>query len=322
MKKNKGKISVVIPCYNEEKNIVPMYDRLKATFKKIPYGYEFIFVNNGSTDNSDKIFERIAGKDKKVIIIALSRNFYKSQGAYTAGIDYSSGDATVLIDGDIQDPPEKIPDLVKKWEQGYAIVYGVRVKRKDSLFRKIAYKLFYRLFQKLSYIKIPVDAGDFSLLDKKVVKIFKQLPERNRYVRGLRAWVGFKSIGMPYVRQGRHAGFTTNSFIDNIKWALFAIFSFSYAPLGLISWLAFLTVVLTAIAIVIYTATYFIYPGNPRGFQTLLLITLFLGGIQLVCFSIIAQYLGIMFDEIKKRPKYIVEKIINGERENFLTSSD
>lgn len=305
------KISVIIPCFNESGNILPMYERLIKVFKHIKYDYSFIYVNNGSTDTSNKIFEELARKDKKVKVIYLSRNFYKSQGAYSAGIDYADGDAVVLIDGDIQDPPEKIPELIKKWEGGYSIVYGVRIKRKGSKFRRIAYKLFYRLFHKLSYLKIPIDAGDFSLLDKKIADIIKKFPERNRYVRGLRAWVGFKSIGVPYIRDERNTGITTNSLIDNINWAIFAIISFSYAPLGLIAWLAFFTVLLTILAIIVYTVLYFIYPGNPRGYQTLLITVLFLGGIQLICFSIIAQYLAVIFDEIKGRPKYIIEKILN-----------
>jgi dolichol-phosphate mannosyltransferase len=308
------KISVIIPCFNEQENILPMYERLNKVFNKLKYNFEFIFVNNGSTDSSDKIFTNLAKKDNKVKVIYLSRNFYKSQGAYTAGIDYSNSDAVVLIDGDLQDPPEKIPELIKKWEIGFPIVYGVRTKRKGSRFRRFAYKTFYRLFQKLSYVKIPLDAGDFSLLDKKIINIFKKMPERHRYIRGLRAWVGFKSIGIPYVRDDRHKGLTTNSLIDNINWALFAIFSFSYAPLGLISWLAFFTVALSGIGIIIYTILYFIYPGAPKGFQTLLIATLFLGSIQLICFSILAQYQGIMFDEIKKRPKYIIEKVLNGKQ--------
>ena len=268
------KISIIIPCYNEEENILLMHKRLTTVLRKTKYAYEIIFVNNGSTDRSSEIFDRIARQDKKVVILFLSRNFYKSQGAYTAGIDYAQGEAAILIDGDLQDPPEKIPDLLKKWEEGYTIVYGVRVKRKESIFRKVGYKLFYRIFKALSYIDIPVDAGDFSLIDKKIIDVFKIMPEKNRYIRGLRAWVGFKSTGVPYTREERYRGLSTNSFIDNVKWALFAIFSFSYAPLGIISWLAIITVLLAAVAMIIYTVLYFIYPLAPRGFQTLLLITL------------------------------------------------
>lgn len=306
----KLKIAVVIPCYNEQENIVPMHRRLTKVFKSLPYEYEFVFVNNGSTDESERIFTSLVKKDRNTTVIQLSRNFYKSQGAYTAGLDYSHADCVVLLDGDLQDPPEVIPDLIKKWKMGYKVVYGVRIKRNESVFRRLMYKLFYRIFHKLSYMQVPVDAGDFSLIDQKVVEIFRLMPERNRYIRGLRAWVGFKSIGVDYERLDRNSGFTTNSFINNVQWAAFAIFSFSYAPLGLISWIAFFTVGLAGIAIVVYSALYFIYPGAPKGFQTLLLATLFLGGIQLICFSIIAQYMGIMFDEIKGRPKYIVESIL------------
>ncbi len=310
----KKKISVIIPCYNESGNIESMYKRLSQVFKKLNYDYEFVYIDNGSIDDSAIIFASLANRDKHVVVLTLSRNFYKSQGAYTAGIDFVDSDAVVLIDGDIQDPPEIIPQLIKKWEEGYDVVYGSRVKRNDSMFRRVTYKTFYRIFKKLSYIDIPVDAGDFSLMDRKVVDIFKKLPEKNRYIRGLRAWVGFKSIGVPYERQERHRGFTTNSFIDNVRWAIFAIFSFSYAPLELISWLAFGALGLTGVGIIIFTIRYFTYPGTPRGIQTLLLTTLLLGGIQILSLSIIAHYLSIMFDEIKARPKYIIEKIQNGRK--------
>lgn len=306
------KIAVIIPCYNEQENIIPLYKRLKKTFATLLYDYEFIFVNNGSTDNSEQLFYQLTEQDKKVVVIFLSRNFYKSQGAFTCGLDYTKSDAAVLLDGDIQDPPEIIPDLIKKWEQGYDIVYGERIKRKGSLLLRVAYKLFYRIFKKLSYINIPVDAGDFSLLDKKVIDIFKKLPERNRYIRGLRAWVGFKSTGVQYHRAERHKGLTTNSLYNNLEWALFAIFSFSYVPLRFISLLAFLTILLMGGLAVFYSIMYFLFPSiAPRGFQTLFLAMLGLGAIQLLCFSIIGEYLIIMFEEIKGRPKYIVEKILN-----------
>jgi len=316
MNTKKKKISVVIPCYNEQDNIEPMHSRLSAVFKKLPYDYEFIFVDNGSIDNSQSVFQKAVKKDRHVTVLKLSRNFYKSQGAYTAGIDYSDSNAVVLIDGDIQDPPEVIPQLIKKWEQGYDVVYGSRIKRKESLARRIGYKLFYRLFQKVSYIDIPLDAGDFSLIDRKVVEIFRKMPEKNRYIRGLRAWVGFRSIGVPYNRKERYRGFTTNSFVDNIRWALFAIFSFSYAPLELISWLTFGAVGVSAIATLVFVIRFFTYPGTPRGIQTVLLTVLFFGMFQLICFSIFAHYMGIMFEEIKGRPKYIIEKVQTSGRKN------
>jgi dolichol-phosphate mannosyltransferase len=306
-------ISVIIPCYNEEKNILPMYQRLTKAFASLPkYQYQIIYINNGSADRSAKIFDKLAKSDKKVVVITLSRNFYKSQGAYTAGMDYATGEAVILLDGDIQDPPELIPKFIAKWESGYDIVYGQRAKRKGSLILKTCYKLFYRLFHKLAYIDIPLDAGDFSLMDKQVYHIIRLMPEKDRYIRGLRAWVGFRQIGLPYTRQERKHGFTTNSFIDNLRWVSLAIFSFSYFPLELISWLAFFIVGLSILAMIGYTIAYFIFPAfNPQGFLTLLVAILFLGGIQLLSLSIIGQYLGKMFEEIKNRPKYIVQHVQN-----------
>ncbi|MBU0618610.1 glycosyltransferase family 2 protein [Patescibacteria group bacterium] len=306
-------ISVIIPCYNEEKNILPMYQRLKKVFSGLKnYQYQIIYVNNGSIDNSEAIFKKLAAKDKQVVIISLSRNFYKSQGAYTAGMDFATGEAAVLLDGDIQDPPEVIPRFIKKWQQGFNIVYGQRIKRAEGVFKKFCYKLFYRLFKKAAYIDIPLDAGDFSLIDKQVLKIMNSMPERDRYIRGLRAWVGFKHAAVKYRRQARKHGETTNSFVDNLRWVSLAIFSFSYLPLEFISWLAFIVVGISLVAIVGYTVSYFIFPPlNPRGFLTALIATLFLGGIQLLSLSIIGQYLGRMFEEIKARPKYIVREVLN-----------
>lgn len=311
---SKKTISIVIPCYNEKENIPQMYKRLKKIFAALPYNHEFVFVNNGSTDGSEKIFESLAKKDKKVTIVKMSRSFYGSQGSYTAGMDQTTGDAVVLIDGDLQDPPEIIPKFIKKWEKGYDVVYGKRVKRKASLLLNIGYKLFYRLFKKLSYIQIPRDAGDFSLMDKKVVDYINKMPERKRFIRGLRAWVGFSSTPVPYQRDERKHGKSNVPFLSTFSWASLAIFSFSYAPLTFISWLAFLTTAFSGIAIIFYLALYFIFPDIPRGIPTIIIIVLFIGSIQLICFSIIAQYLAIMFEEIKGRPKYIVEKVLNDHK--------
>lgn len=313
------KISVVIPCFNEQENILPMYHRLRKILDKLTKKYEIIYVNNGSTDNSDTVFRKLAKKDKKVVVIYLSRNFYKSQGAYTAGMDYATGDVAILIDGDLQDPPELIPKMVEKWQQGFDIVYGVRKKRRGSILRKIGYLLFYRIFNKLSYIDIPLDAGDFSLIDRKVLDVINIMPERDRYIRGLRAWVGFKRTGIEYTRAERKKGTTTNSLIDNFRWAALGIFSFSYVPLELISWLAIFVVIIAAVAIILYTILYFVI-GAPTGFLTLLVVVLFLGGIQLLSLSIIAQYLGKMFEEMKGRPKYVISEILNDNRKRIKTS--
>jgi dolichol-phosphate mannosyltransferase len=229
-------------------------------------------------------------------------------------MEQAIGDAIVLIDGDLQDPPEIIPKFIKKWEEGYDIVYGQRIKRKASFILNIGYKLFYRLFKKLSYIDIPRDAGDFSLMDRKVIDLINNMPERKRFIRGLRAWVGFKSTPIAYQRDERKRGTSNVPFLSTFSWASLAIFSFSYTPLTFISWLAFLTTAFSGIAILFYLGLYFIFPDIPRGIPTIIIIVLFIGSVQLICFSIIAQYLAIMFEEIKGRPKYIIESVLNDHK--------
>jgi len=307
------KISVIIPCYNEEENVLEMYQRLKKVLDNITLDYELLYINNGSTDASENIFKQLVEQDSKVIVITLSRNFGSSQPAYTCGMEYVTGDCAVCIDGDIQDPPELIPQMVEKWEEGYDVVYGIRKKRKGSILRRIGYKLFYRVFKKFSYIDVPLDAGDFAVLDRKVVDALNQLPERNRFLRGLRAWVGFKQTGVEYERADRKAGITSNSFFDNIRWAKMGIFSFSYSPLEFISFLASLVVVLSLVGIVGYITSYFVFPSAPRGYSSMIVTVLFLGGIQLLCLSIIGEYLGKIFEEVKQRPKYLIKEIFKNE---------
>ncbi len=306
-------ISVVIPCYNEQGNIWPMYERLTAALSRVTPTYELIFVNNGSYDGSPELFEELAARDAKVSVLTLSRNF-GSQGAYTAGYAYASGDCVVGLDGDIQDPPELIPALVEQWLQGYDVVYGVRARRKGSLPRRIGYKLFYRLLHKVSYVDIPHDASDFGLMDRRVVNVLNEMPERSRLIRGLRAFAGFSQTGIPYTRDERHSGLTTNSFFGLFRWASLGIISFSFAPLDLISYLAGGVVVLAGVGMLVYTALYFIFPGAPHGYQTLLLVVLFLGAVQLLCLSIIGAYLGKIFEEVKARPRYLVNDIQNDHR--------
>lgn len=303
-------ISVVIPCYNEQDNIRPMYQRLTAVMSRLTPRYELIFVNNGSYDGSAPILAEIAQTDPRVSVVTLSRNF-GAQGAYTCGMEYASGDAVVCIDGDIQDPPELIPALAAKWVEGYDVVYGIRKRRKGAIVKRIGYKGFYRLFRKLSYVDIPVDAGDFSIIDRRVVDVLQRMPERSRFMRGLRAWAGFRQTGIPYVRDDRKAGRSSNSMLDLFRWAWMAIVSFSYGPLTLISYLAAFVMVLAAIGIVVYTALYVIYPTAPKGFQTLLVAILFLGAVQLLCLSIMGAYLGKIFEEIKARPVYIIQDVQN-----------
>ncbi len=306
-------VSVVIPCYNEQGNVLPMYERLSAALRQVTPSYEVIFVNNGSYDHSPELFEELASRDQRVSVLTLSRNF-GSQGAYTAGFAYASGDCVVGLDGDIQDPPELIPALVARWLEGYDVVYGIRARRKGSLPRRIGYKVFYRLLRRLSYVDIPVDASDFGLMDRRVVNVLNEMPERSRLIRGLRAFAGFSQTGVPYERAERHSGFTTNSFLGLFRWASLGIVSFSFAPLDLISYLAGGVVALMGVAIVVYMTLFFLQPGAPRGFQTLLMAVLFLGAVQLLCLSIIGTYLGKVFEEVKARPRYLVHDVLNDHR--------
>lgn len=253
------RISVIVPCYNEQDNIMNMYKRLKSTLEKITTQYEIIYINNGSYDNSEDIFQDLAARDKRVTVITLSRNF-GSQNAYTCGMEYASGDCVVCIDGDIQDPPELIEEMVKRWQDGFQIVYGSRQKRKGSIIRRICYKIFYRLFQKLSYVDMPLDAGDFALIDRKALKVINALPEKGRFIRGLRAWVGFKQTGIEYTRDDRVAGKSSYNFMANVRWAIMAIFTFSYSPLEFISFLALVTVVVALLGIIFYVGNYFLEP--------------------------------------------------------------
>lgn len=307
------KLSAIIACYKDGQAIPIMHERLTNVFHKLGVDYEIIFVNDGSPDNSTEVIKDLSQKDSNILGIVHSRNF-GSQSAFYSGMAKSTGDAVVLLDGDLQDPPELIEDFYKKWQQGYEVVYGNRVKREATLFLRTAYKLFYRLFSKLAYVKIPLDAGDFSLIDRQVVNQLLNLPEKDLFVRGLRAWVGFKQIGIPYVRPERMFGKTTNNLLKNIRWAKKGIFSFSYEPLEFIFYLALLTFVIAVVGIIFYLITYFINPNAPKGSTTIIILILFFSSIQLLSISIIGEYLGRIFEEVKNRPKYIVREIIKKDQ--------
>jgi dolichol-phosphate mannosyltransferase len=304
------KISSVIACYKDEQSIPLMHQRLTKTFKEIGCKYEIIFVNDGSPDNSEKVLENICKNDNNTSAIIHSRNF-NSQNSFSSGMNYATGDAVVLLDGDLQDPPELIKDFADKWIEGYDVVYGSRVKRETSKFMNISYKFFYRIFNKLSYINIPLDAGDFSLMDRKVVNSINSLKESDRFIRGLRAWTGFKQIGVPYNRPERQFGVSTNNLFKNIQWAKKGIFSFSHLPLEIMSLISYLIFLLSSIALIIYIILYFLKDEAPRGITTLIVLVLFLGGIQLLSLSILSEYISKILDETKKRPYSIIKKIIN-----------
>jgi len=288
-----------------------MYQRLSAVFAKIGVDYEIIFVNDRSPDNADEVLAALAAQDPKVVVIRHSRNF-GSQNAFTSGMRIATGDAIVLLDGDLQDPPELIESFYEQWIQGYDVVYGRREKREATWFLQFAYKAFYRVFRATAYVPIPLDAGDFSLMDRRVVDALNALPENNRFLRGMRAWVGFKQTDVPYIRPERMFGTTTNSVLRNLGWARKAIFSFSYLPIDVMTWLALVVVVVSLLLAAAQVLARLVAPQLvPSGFTTLIVLILFLGGIQLLCFSIIGSYLMHIYDEVKRRPPYIVDYMLN-----------
>ena len=304
------KVSAVVACYKDAQAIPFMASRLIATFERIGCDHEIVFVNDGSPDDSQDVLEKLAAENTKIKVITHSRNF-GSQAAFTSGMRRATGDACVLLDGDLQDPPELIEDLYKKWLEGFDVVYGVRTRREMPWLWELAYKGFYRIFQRISYIRVPVDAGDFSLIDRKVMNVMDQLPERDRFMRGLRAWAGFKQTGVPYLRPERMFGRSTNSLLSNFRWAKKGLFSFSYVPLEFISMSALVVGALAVTAIIIQIIGRILDPTIPQGISTVIVVCLFLGAVQLFGLAFIAEYLAKIFEEVKQRPLYIVAKVLN-----------
>jgi len=308
---NSKKISAIIAVYRDAPAIYEMHERLTTTFEQINVDYEIIFVNDRSPDNAAEILAELCTRDPKTMAITHTRNF-GSQNAFTSGMRIATGDAVVLLDGDLQDPPELIAQFYDQWQAGYEIVYGVRVKRQETLFLQVSYKAFYRIFQRMASIRVPLDAGDFSLIDRRAVKALNSLPEQDRFIRGMRAWVGFKQIGVDYVRPANKFRPTTNNLIGNFRWARKAIFSFSVAPLEYIIALSLAIVGMSFLGILYQLLLRIAFPSaSPSGFTTLIILMLFLGGVQLLSIGVIGVYIGYIFDEVKNRPHYIVDYILN-----------
>ena len=303
-------VSAIIACYKDNLAIPIMYERLKATFEKLKIEYEIIFVNDCSPDDSEEVIRAITRKDRRVIGISHSRNF-GSQAAFRSGMEISTKNACVLLDGDLQDPPEMIEHFVAKWREGCDVVYGRRVKREASMFMQFAYKAFYRVFDYFSYIPIPRDAGDFSLIDKKVVQWMLKFPERDLFLRGVRAFAGFKQAGVDYVRPERMFGTTTNSLLKNIEWAKKGIFSFSNTPLNILSFSGIALFIFSLLLAVFQILIRLIFPElAPKGITTVLLGILFFGSLNLLGLAILGEYIGKIFEEVKQRPHFIRRSII------------
>jgi len=310
----KKQISIVIPIFNEGPCIGPLWDRLCKLERLISgYQFEFIFVNDGSSDNSWHLLSRLSGQSDAVKCINFSRNF-GHQIAITAGMDFASGDAVVVIDGDLQDPPELIEQMVSKFEDGYDVVYAVRRSRKgESFFKRKSSRFFYRFINQLSNVPIPLNTGDFRLMSRRVLVTLAQMPERNRFVRGMVSWVGYRQIGIPFDRDGRHIGSTKYPIRKMIKFALDGIFSFSNLPLKWATWLGFFSSLISLAYILVVIGKKFMGYTLP-GYASVMVAILFLGGIQLITVGILGEYIGRIFSEQQKRPLYVLQDTINIEK--------
>jgi glycosyltransferase involved in cell wall biosynthesis len=298
--------SIVAPIYNEIDNLPELYRRVKEVMNSSGEPWELILVDDGSTDGSTDKIRELAQKDKTVRPVIFARNF-GHQVAITAGWDYARGDAIVIIDADLQDPPEVILELAKKWKEGYEVVYAVRGEREgESWFKKFTAAMFYRIIYSITDVKIPVDTGDFRLMDRKVVDVLKQMKERHRFPRGMSAWVGFKQIGVTYKRAARIAGVTKYPFSKMLKLALNAITGFSYFPLQVATYFGFMSAGVSILAIPVVVYMRMTGSGAFFGQATTLIAVLFLGGVQLISLGILGEYIGRLYDEAKGRPLYIV----------------
>lgn len=307
--KRKALITVVVPVFNEIKVLDAFYARIKRLADAADaYHWEIIFVDDGSSDGSYEKMVAIADGDERVRLIKFTRNF-GHQMAITAGISKASGDAVAVIDADLQDPPEVIVHFVAKWEEGYDVIYGVRQKREgESKMKLLTAAAFYRTLRQLTNVDIPVDTGDFRLVDRKVVRAFLRLRERDRFVRGLVSWLGFKQIGVPYHRESRYAGETKYPMKKMIKFAIDGITSFSTIPLKLSTWLGYFAS-LFGFGYAVYVVIQKFLGNTVPGFATIIVGMFFLGGVQLICLGILGEYLARIFNETKRRPIYLIDEI-------------
>jgi polyisoprenyl-phosphate glycosyltransferase len=301
-------ISIIAPIFNEIGNIPELYKRVKATMEQAAVSWELLMVDDGSTDGSTDEIRKLAAQDEHIRPVIFARNF-GHQIAVTAGLDYSRGQAVVIIDSDLQDPPEVILDMIAKWKEGYEVVYAQRTEREgETWFKLFTASIFYRLIYRITDVDIPMDTGDFRLLDRKVVDVMVQMRERHRFLRGMSSWVGFKQTGVNYKRASRHSGVTKYPFRKMLKFASDAITSFSYFPLQVASYLGFLSAGLSIIAIPVVIILRIVGLHAFLGQATTLIAVLFLGGVQLISLGILGEYIGRLYDEVKGRPLYIIRE--------------
>ena len=307
-------LSIVVPLYNEEGNVAPLLERIGTIVERLPGNpsYEIVIVNDGSTDGTSEAVRVEMRKRPHIVLVNLSRNF-GHQLAATAGIENAVGDAVILMDGDLQDPPELIETFIAKWQDGYDVVYAVRKTRKgESAFKLLTARLFYRLIRRMTKVDIPVDTGDFRLMSRRVVEALRRSPERHRFLRGMVSWVGFRQVGVPYDRDERHSGTTKYPFGKMVRFAVDGITSFSDVPLRFASYLGFCSSAIAFIyaIIVIGFKLFSVHPpGYTPGWASTIVAVLFLGGVQLIGIGILGEYVGRVYDEVKGRPIYLISDI-------------
>jgi polyisoprenyl-phosphate glycosyltransferase len=322
MSNNPPRVSLAIPVYNEEAVIPELLRRTSAVLGSLPGGpHEIVFANDGSSDRTLEMLEEAAQHDDRLVVVDLSRNF-GHQIALTAALDHVSGDVAILMDGDLQDPPEAVPRLLEAYQQGYDVVYVRRVNRKESWLLRACYYLFYRLLAVLSSTQLPLDSGDFGLMSRRVIDEMRRMPEHHRYLRGLRTWVGFRQIGIPIERSARHAGKAKYSPIKLLMLAFDGIFAFSIVPLRAAAILGLLAIVLSGIYS-LYALYAKFWLGSPQGFTAVIIVMTFLSGMNLFFMGVIGEYVGRVYEETKGRPHYVVGRII-GRRDsiNFRTATE
>jgi glycosyltransferase involved in cell wall biosynthesis len=303
-------LSVVAPCFNEEGVLRELYRRISEVLDDSSESWELVLVNDGSRDRTPEIMRELHAQDERVKVVDFARNF-GHQIAVTAGMDYAQGDAVVLIDADLQDPPELILEMLAKWREGYEVVYAIRAERKgETWFKEFTAKMFYRIIYKITDIDIPMDTGDFRLMDRKVVNALKTMHEKHRFMRGMSVWVGFRQTGVKYVRAERYAGETKYPLKKMLKFAMDGITSFSYFPLQLATYIGFVAALLAVLGIMVTIILRLSGSHAFLGQATTLVSVLFLGGVQLICLGILGEYLGRIYDEVKGRPLYIVREAL------------
>ncbi len=304
------KYSFIVPIYNEEDTISELYRRISMIMARIDGETEVVLINDGSRDRSLELMRKLHYEDPRVSYLSLARNF-GHQVAVTAGLNFARGQVIIVLDADLQDPPELIPDMIEKWQQGYDLVYAQRTqRRREGWVKRLTAYWFYRILQCLADVNIPADTGDFCLMDRKIVDILNAIPERNRYIRGLRAWVGFRQTVVKFERDPRYAGEVKYTFRKSLTLAINGLVSFSIVPLRLATYIGLLTAVMALIMVVLVLYWRFSQPDSPlTGFALIGMAVFFIGAVQLVCIGILGEYIGRIYEEVKGRPMYTLAEV-------------